>query len=211
MNIDWNRPADDIPVSEHIRQAREDAQAHAGRIHQVWEWCKAAMAKAQLKQQAQANRHRRPVDFGKGSKVWVSTKNWTSERPSKKLGYQNEGPYEITEKVGHSYRLKLPDSNQLHNVFAPELLRKDPGNPLPGQHQEPPLPIVYNQQPEWEVEQVLQSRKRSRKLQYQVKWVGIDHDPEFYDAEGFKGALYKLKAFHDEYPKAIGLLVNLQY
>ena len=50
------------------------------------------MAKAQERQQAQANKHRRPVDFTVKDKVWVSTRNWTSERPSKKLGYQNEGP-----------------------------------------------------------------------------------------------------------------------
>ena len=103
------------------------------------------MAEAQQRQQVQVNKHRRPVDFVKGDKVWVSTKNWTSERPSQKLGYQNEGPYEIIGKVGHSYRLKLPDSNKLHDVFAPELLQKDLGNPLPGQHPEPLLLIVYNQ------------------------------------------------------------------
>ena len=211
MGIDWERPADEVPVSEHIRKAREDAQDHLKRIHKVWEWCRAAMTKAQEKQQVQANKHRRPVDFGEKDKVWVSTKNWTSERPSRKLGYQNEGPYKVTEKVGHSYRLKLPDSNYRHDVFAPDLLRKDPGNPLPGQHPDPPLPIVYNQEPEWEVEELLQSRTWRRKLQYQVKWVGIDHDPEFYDAEGFKGAPHKLKAFHDNHPKAKGPPLNLQY
>ena len=134
MNIDWDRPQANIAVSEYIRQARQDAQAHIERIHKVWEWCREGMAKAQERQQAQANKHRRPVDFTVKDKVWVSTRNWTSERPSKKLGYQNEGPYEVTEQVGHSYRLGLPDSNQQHNVFAPELLRKDPGNPLPGQY-----------------------------------------------------------------------------
>ena len=210
MEIDWHRPKDPVPVSEHIKTAQDDAQACIKRIQKVWEWAKADMAQAQERQAKQANKHRRPVDFKVKDKVWVSTKNWSSERPSRKLGYQNEGPYEITEQVGHSYRLKLPD-NQLHKVFAPELLRKDPGNPLPGQHQEPPLPIVYNQQPEWEVEQVLQSRKHTRKLQYQVKWIGVDHDPVFYDAEAFKGAPHKLKAFHDEYPKARGPPVNLQY
>jgi hypothetical protein len=82
---------------------------------------------------------------------------------------------------------------------------------LPGQHQELPLPVVYNWEPEWEVEQVLQSRKHACRLQYQVKWLGIEHDPVFYNAEGFKGALHKIKAFHDQYPKAIGPSVNLQY
>jgi hypothetical protein len=159
----------------------------------------------------QANKHRRPVDFTVKDKVWVATKNWTSERPSRKLGYQNEGPYEITEQVGHSYRLKLPEGNQVHDVFAPDLLRKDPGNPLPGQHPEPPLPVQYNQQPEWEVEQVLHSRRHARKLQYRAKWVGVDHDPVFYDAECFKGAPHQLRAFHEKYPKATGPPLNLPY
>jgi hypothetical protein len=33
----------------------------------------------------------------------------------------------------------------------------------------------------------------------------------FYNAEGFKRALHKIKAFHDQYLKAIGPSVNLQY
>src|SRR6266480_4324677 len=87
MDIDWDCPADTVPVSGHIRTARADAQAHIKRIHQVWEWCRTAMSRAQERQQVQANRHRRPVDFMVKDKVWVSTKNWTSDRPSKKLGY----------------------------------------------------------------------------------------------------------------------------
>jgi transposase InsO family protein len=168
-DIDWIRLPDKVRVSKHIKEARLDAKAHIKRIHEAWEWCRKSMAVAQEKQQVQANKHRRPVDFEKDDMVWVSTKNWTSERPSRKLGYQNEGPYRILEKVGHSYRLQLPESNKRSDLFAPDLLRKDPGNLLPGQYQEPPLLIVYNQQPEWEVDQVLQSRKRDRRLQYQVK------------------------------------------
>jgi hypothetical protein len=33
----------------------------------------------------------------------------------------------------------------------------------------------------------------------------------FYNAEGFKRVLYKIKAFYDQYLKAIGPSVNLQY
>ena len=166
MDIDWERPQDNIPVSEHISRARQDAQAHIKRIHKAWEWCRESMAKAQERQRIQANKHRRPVDFSTGDKVWVSTKNWISKRPSQKLGYQNEGPYKITKQVGHLYQVDLPDGNQRNNVFAPDLLRKDPGNPLLGQHPDPLLPIVYNQHLEWEVEYICQSRVRQQRLQY---------------------------------------------
>jgi len=48
---------------------------------------------------------RRPVDFGVGDKVWVSTKGWRTERPSKKLDYQQAGPFKVIAKEGHSFRL----------------------------------------------------------------------------------------------------------
>jgi len=44
-----------------------------------------------------------------------------------------EGPYEILEQIGHSFKLKLPESIKVHPVFHAEKLRKDPRNPLPGQ------------------------------------------------------------------------------
>ena len=46
MEIDWNQPKDPVLVSEHIQKARQDAQAHIKRVHEVWDWCRTAMAKA---------------------------------------------------------------------------------------------------------------------------------------------------------------------
>ena len=58
----------------------------------------------------QANKHRRELDFDVGDYVWVTTKNWKTNRPSRKLGYQMAGPYEVLERVGNAYRLRLPNS-----------------------------------------------------------------------------------------------------
>jgi hypothetical protein len=43
-----------------------------------------------------------------------------------------EGPYEILEQIGYSFRLKLPELIRIHPVFHTEKLYKDPGNSLPG-------------------------------------------------------------------------------
>jgi len=48
------------------------------------------------------------------------------------LAQQMDGPYEILEQIGHSFKLKLPESIKVHPVFYTKKLRKDPKNPLLG-------------------------------------------------------------------------------
>ena len=125
---------------------------------------------AQERYAAQANKHRRPVDFGVGDKVWITTKHWKNDRPSRKLAHQMEGPYEILEQVGHSFRLKLPESIRIYPVFHTEKLRKDPGNPLPGQaNPEPPLLELQDGETEYEVQEILAVKLLRRKLKYRVQ------------------------------------------
>lgn len=90
------------------------------------------MKQAQERYSKQANKTRRPVDFGVGDKVWVSTKGWRIERPSKKLDYQQAGPYKIIAQEGHSYRLELPANIKVHPVFYASKLRRDSDDPMPG-------------------------------------------------------------------------------
>jgi hypothetical protein len=71
--------------------------------------------------------------------------------------------------------------------------------------------VIYGTQPEWEVEEILNSRVFSQRLQYQVKWIGTDHDPTYYNADRFKGAPHALRTFHEAYPDAPGPPVNLPY
>ena len=111
------------------------------RLHESWQRARDHMARAQDRYATQANKHRRDVDFGVGDKVWITTKHWQTDRPSRKLANQMEGPYEIVEQIGHSFKLKLPSSMKIHPVFHAEKLRKDPGNPLLGQANLEPLPL----------------------------------------------------------------------
>ena len=49
--------------------------------------------------------------------------------------------YQILEKVGNLYRLDLLETIKVHLIFSLDKLRKASNNPLPGQKNEPPLPI----------------------------------------------------------------------
>ena len=110
-------------------------------MHDAWDTAKRCITLAQQKKEQDVNKHRRPVDFEPEDLVWVRTKNWNTDRPSKKLSEQMAGPWEVLAKEGHSYRIKLPESMKIHPVFPAEYLRQDPGNPLPGQKNAPPPPI----------------------------------------------------------------------
>ena len=102
------------------------------------------------------------------------------------------------------YKLDLPATNTVHPVFLPDRLQKATNDPLLGQVNNPPLPIQYNGEDEWEVEEVLAVRQVRDRLYYRVKWTGLDHDPVWYNPDSFKGSPHKLKEFHDQHPDKPG-------
>lgn len=155
------------------------------------------------------NQHRRTIDWDVNDKVYLSTKNLKVTRPSRKLANKWEGPFEIIEKVGNSYRLRLPQGSTIYDVFAPELLRKDPNDPLPGQEAAKPPAVTIAGQEEWELQEVLAVKLVRKSLKYQVSWVGHDPDTQWYPASNFMGSPHKLRDFHARYPQKPGPPRNL--
>jgi len=82
-------------VTTRERLNRDEARELAKVMHQGWETARTIMQQAQEKASRNANRHRREVDFKVGDDVWVSTKNWNTQRPSRKLDHRMAGPYKI--------------------------------------------------------------------------------------------------------------------
>lgn len=184
--------------------------------HQIQEVQKMAVERAKetrARYEAQANKKRRPVDFGVEDYVYVSKKGMATDAPTTKLDSQWCGPWRIAKEIHGSFELDTPEWYKGSKLFHADRLRKAATDPLPQQIKVPEPPEVINNEPEWEVERILASRLtgRNRKLQYQASWVGHDDDPTYYDASGFKNASTKLEAFHLEYPKAAGPPVNLPH
>ena len=92
-----------------------------------------------------ANKHRKKTSRYKvGNMVWLLMKNIKIEKPSKKLDHKKISLYKIKKLVGSSYRLDLPTSIRIHDVFYLNLLRPVANNLLSGQHNKPKPPLVVN-------------------------------------------------------------------
>ena len=198
---EWDRSS---PTKPNDQLNIQDAQLLVKRMHAAWQLAKDNMERAQDRMRSAVNQHRRPIDWDVGDMVYLDTRNLAVSRPSRKLSDKWEGPFKVLEEVGHSYRLELPPGSKIHNVFAPNLLCKDPQDPLPGQEAPKPPGIPINGVEEWEVEEILASKLYRNTLKYRVKWVGHDPDPVWYPASNFLGAPHKLKTFHDKYPDRPG-------
>jgi len=208
-SFDWETPIEADKPKERLN--KEEAKALVTRLHDSWEKAKSNMTRSQQRYTKQANKHRRAVDFGVKDKVWVTTKHWKTDRPSRKLAQQMDGPYEVLEQVGHSFKLKLPESIKVGPVFHAEKLRKAPENPLPGQSNPKTPPLQVNDAEEYEVQEVLAVKIERGKLKYRIHWKGWDVDPEWYPASILSNSPIALRAFHDVNPTKPGPPKNLPY
>jgi hypothetical protein len=167
-------------------------------------------AKAEL-QRAQAKyketydaRHKETPTFEPGDLVWLSPKQISTSRPSSKLDVKRLGPFRILEAVGESklaFRLELPPQMRIHPVFHVSLLEPHRQNRFPGRIQPPPPPVEIEDDVEWEVEEVLDSRIRHRKLEYLVHWLGYGpHERTWEPTEHLPNAADAIAEFHLRYP-----------
>ena len=152
----------------------------------------------------QVNKHRKDVFYEIGDQVWLSSENIKITRPSKSLEDRQLGFYEVIEKVGAFYRLRIPPNWRKGDIFHPKLLRPLAKDPLLDQAQEAPRPIEFDDGSEYPVDDILDSRRYYGRLQYKIKWQGIDRDDIWYyaDAGEFDNAKDVVDEFHRRYPKA---------
>ena len=111
--------------------------------------------------------------FRKGEKVWLDSRNLKTLY-HKKMAPKREGPFEIVDVLGPlTYRLSLPETWKIHNVFHALLLQRYRENDVYGANYEwPPAELDHEGQEVYNVEAILKHRKRGRGYQYFVKWEG---------------------------------------
>ena len=191
---------------------------HIPRVHQTSRPFKSPTLEARLLQMKQARQEatealRRAADlqvpsrfepYSIGDKVWLEGRNLSTTHPTAKLAPRRYGPFPITRVVSRtSYQLKLPPQWKVHNVFHATLLTRYKETALNGNKYQEPAPDLVEGQPEWELERILQVRRRRNQLQYLVRWKGFSEAHDSWEPLTHIKADELLTEFYRQHPKAI--------
>lgn len=149
-----------------------------------------------------ADRKRLDIQYNVGDWVYLSSSDLRTTRPSKKLSHTFIGPFEISAKINdNAYRLKLPVRYKIHRVFNVSKLLPAVHNRFSSTMPSEPPPELVDESWEYEVEEILDSRKSRGKLQYFIHWRGYNESERTWEkSEMCANCPELVKAFHRLYP-----------
>jgi Chromo (CHRromatin Organisation MOdifier) domain len=166
-----------------------------------------------LKHALRKKGQRRFHPFIVGQRVWLEGTNLKTSHPTKKFTLKRYGPFPITDVISPVvYRLTLPPSWKIHNIFHASLLTPYKEMEEHGPNLAEPPPELIEEQEEYEVEQVLASRLygRWKKLQYLIRWKGYSHAHDSWALADDVHAPDLVQAFHRGNPQAPGPVVYIR-
>ncbi|KAF8753927.1 hypothetical protein RHS01_06729 [Rhizoctonia solani] len=187
-----------------------EADDLATQMEAQWQEIEAALR--QSKTRMTAGEIGEPLTFEIGEEAWLDAKNVKLKTLSPKLTEQRLGPFKVTEKISdRAYRLELPPSMRIHNVFYVGLLSKVKRDKKRAFENRPP-PITIDGEEEYEVEGITNAEERNGKWFFRVKWKGYGLEENTWEPrENLKNAGKILKKYEEEIrKKALGAAKALE-
>jgi Chromo (CHRromatin Organisation MOdifier) domain len=141
-----------------------------------------------------------------GSKVWLEGTNLKLTHPKAKLDAKRYGPFLIVKAISPMvFQLALPPQWRIHNVFHASLLTLYKETEEHGENFTQPPPELIEGQEEYEVEQIIDSRRwgRAQKLQYLLRWKGYSRAHDSWQDAAEVHAPRLVKEYYAQKKKAI--------
>ena len=139
-----------------------------------------------------------PPQYQVGDLVMLDSKDFNETRPSKKLSDRKLGPFKIIEVIPPlNYRLELPNTIPVHPVFNTVKLTKYKPPFAEEQKHKKPSPVQVQGTEEYELDSIVDSRRKGFGIQYLVKWKGWGEiDKEWKAGSTLNNAVEMVKEFH---------------
>ena len=179
------------------------AEERADQFRSQNEELRAQLALSQADYVRFANADRQPAPpFKPGDLVFLDRRHLKSARPSSKLDDKKLGPFKILRQINPvAFELKLPQSMRCHPVFHVSLLHPRLTDPLQRPAQPPP-PIEIEETVEFEVNAILDSKRRGRGIVYLVDWKGFGpSERTWLPLTNLSNCLDLVHAFHRRFPQ----------
>jgi len=141
--------------------------------------------------------------FKEGDQVWLEASNLKLPYHTPKLAPRRQGPFRVNKVISPvAYRLTLPLSWGIHDVFHASLLLPYRETATHGPNFVRPPPDLIEDEEEYEVEAVVNHRchGRQRQLQYLIKWKGYPSSDNTWEAAQDVHADDLVKKYHQRHP-----------
>ncbi len=184
----------------------EAVDSFARQLDHAQEEAKAALEQAADDMKQYYNwSHQSVPEYKVGDKVWLSLQNYSSDHPMKKLDHKWAGPFAITKVISPAaikLRLSAWEKN-IHPIISVSIVCPYIPDEI-AEHLQPPQPspVMVDDQEEYEVEEILDSRFRWGKLWYLVKFVGWSHLDNMWLPHTEVHAPAAVEEFHLQHPDA---------
>ncbi len=164
----WSGEPSELPAVDSWLQRSEE----------TWNEAHVHLQRAVRRTREQADRRRRAnPNYHPGQWVWLSTRDLRLRLPCKKLSPRYVGPFKILRQITPvSFRLALPSNYRISPTFHVSLLKPAGGSrgaedqDEAGDHGAPA--IIIDGEEVYRVQEILDSRRRGRVIQYLVDWEG---------------------------------------
>ncbi|QRW23228.1 Retrotransposable element Tf2 protein [Rhizoctonia solani] len=153
------------------------------------QWQEIEVALWQSKTRMVAREVGEPLKFEIGEEAWLDAKNMKLKTLSPKLTEQRLGPFKVTKRISNrAYRLELPPTMRIHNVFYVGLLSKVKRDKKRNFENRPP-PVTVDGEEEYKVEGITDMEERNGKWFFRVKWKGYGSEENTWEPrENLKNA-----------------------
>jgi transposase InsO family protein len=193
------------PTRPSLVEAADDFVSH---MMQMQDEAKAALMHAaeEMSKYYDRNRAKAP-EYHVGDQVWLNARNYSTDRPTKKLDHKWLGPFKVLKIISRAaLKLQLTAKERgIHPVVSASNVRKyhadriseRPTYQMPG-------PTLVDGEEEYEVEEILDSKVIRGNLHYYVKWKGYPNSENSWIPAQNAHTPDLISDFHHLHPRAPG-------